>query len=76
MLTFITGLDVVPPLGFEPQPSLTLGHPLMDESDQRRTFPIANTCTNAVHLPLLRTYEEFKCNMNLALEMATTFSLV
>lgn len=75
MLRFATGLDQPPPLGFEPSPSLVFAHTdSMPEGDPRIGFPIANTCANILHLPVLEAYNVFKQNMMAAIVFATTFS--
>jgi hypothetical protein len=76
LLIFATGLDTIPPLGFEPTPSLTFGHGEdVAIDDIRRQFPIAHTCTNSLRIPLIATYDKFKENMNAALDMVNTFTI-
>lgn len=74
LLIFITGLDVIPPLGFHPQPALKFGHDDIDDMDPRKEFPISNTCINSLSIPIVSSYERFKSNMNAAIDMSTTFS--
>ena len=54
VLAFITGCPTVPPIGFQPEPSINF----QNESP----FPCANTCINAVYLPLQHknSFDDFK----------------
>lgn len=75
LLVFITGLGEIPALGFFPEPQITFAHsedlPLLDPTKE---YPVANTCSNSIRLPIVQTYDLFLRNMTAALEMATTFS--
>lgn len=73
LLVFATGSDVVPDLGFEPLPTVTFGHKNLI-SDATQPFPMANTCTNTLRLPVVESYDIFVGNMMAALTMATTFT--
>jgi hypothetical protein len=76
LLIFSTGLDEIPPLGFHPKPSLKFAHvdgETLEEGDPRIGFPIANTCSNVLHLPVLNSYNEFKANMLAAISIVQTF---
>lgn len=56
VLTFITGAPAEPPLGFIPQPCIRF--------HSSSVFPIANTCTNTLHLPLQQvSLQTFKYNI-------------
>lgn len=57
ILSFVTGANRIPPIGFEPQPSIEF-------EDDNAKYPVAHTCANVLRLPLLKTYEEFKPNMD------------
>jgi hypothetical protein len=62
---FATGLEVIPPLGFEDKPGLDFG---------QGKFPRANTCVCAVTLPMdNNNYEEFKNNMTFGVLNTKTF---
>ena len=75
ILTFITGLDVIPPLGFQPEPSITFGHPdTLEPGDWTKDYPVVNVCSHSIRLPVVDTYETFTINMSAAIEMATTFT--
>ncbi|XP_073776138.1 uncharacterized protein si:ch211-57f7.7 isoform X1 [Danio rerio] len=63
ILSFTTGSDHVPPIGFHPQPSIAFHH----DSELLQRFPIANTCINCLRLPLYSTYGAFKSNMEFAI---------
>ncbi|XP_078029666.1 G2/M phase-specific E3 ubiquitin-protein ligase-like [Epinephelus lanceolatus] len=65
ILAFAKGANVIPPVGFSPQPSIDFLH---DQSiSTRRHLPMANTCINCLKLPLLDTYEDFRESMDFAL---------
>lgn len=62
LLSFITGADHNPPLGFEVTPEIDFSN------DPRRDYPIASTCSNTIYLPLhLTEYENFKNKMDEAM---------
>ena len=63
LLMFAPGLDVIPPLGFDPLPSLQFDHPEGDDNHCMRGVPFANTCANCLHIPVLHDYELFKSLM-------------
>ncbi|KAJ1170684.1 hypothetical protein NDU88_002557 [Pleurodeles waltl] len=63
ILCFVTGANTVPPLGFNPQPSIEFLH-VCSGQVQLSMFPEANTCGNVLRLPLSMSYEEFKTNMD------------
>lgn len=44
ILQFITGCQTTPPVGFIPSPSVRF--------HDTSIFPMANTCTNTLHLPM------------------------
>jgi hypothetical protein len=75
LLIFATGTDVVPALGFEPEPHIAFGHrDELEKSDLTADYPVANTCANILRLPILRNYNEFYEHMMAAISMATTYS--
>jgi len=77
LLVFVTGLDMIPSLGFDPQPSVTFGHGEdLGVSDLTRMYPTANTCGFKLRIPVLETYEEFAGNMMLALDAPTSFTMM
>ncbi len=51
ILSFTTGARTIPPLGFDPKPSI--------QFINNSTMPKANTCSNILYLPLLTSREEF-----------------
>ena len=60
-LRYATGLRELPPLGINPRPSLAFRHPDYFESeDASKEYPIANTCANVLHLPIISRYDTFK----------------
>lgn len=62
LLMFTSGCRVIPPMGFSKPSLITV---LQNES----SFPNANTCPMELEVPgLVATYEEFKKNMNCALD--------
>ncbi|KAK0146404.1 G2/M phase-specific E3 ubiquitin-protein ligase [Merluccius polli] len=69
VLTFGTGLEHPPPMGFRVQPRLDFLHP----QDGLARFPRANTCAIVIFLPCGQTYTEFKCNMELGITSAQQF---
>jgi hypothetical protein len=71
----VLSLDHIPPLGFEPEPTLTFGHSENLDCDPAKDFPVVSTCTNSLRLPVLMSYDDFARNMLSAISFATTFSL-
>ena len=65
IVVFSTGADDVPPLGFDPHPEVTFQHE--PQFGICRTyisrFPLASTCANRLMLPLSKTYNDFKVDM-------------
>ncbi|XP_078515543.1 G2/M phase-specific E3 ubiquitin-protein ligase [Lissotriton helveticus] len=51
ILTFATGAEAIPPIGFNPEPSIVI-HP--------GSVPIGHPGKNCLELPTTNTYEEFK----------------
>ncbi|OWF45467.1 G2/M phase-specific E3 ubiquitin-protein ligase [Mizuhopecten yessoensis] len=64
LLVFATGADVVPPLGFQPEPSLEFAEGL---------YPLANTCAMVLRLPTIDNYQNFKANMIFGIANAPAF---
>ena len=61
LLMFATGCRVIPPMGFSKSSLITV---LQNDS----SLPNANTCPMELEVPgLVDTYEEFKININCAL---------
>jgi len=69
---FVTGLNCVPALGFSPTLCIQFGQ--RDADDPTKDYPVANVCSHTLRLPVLKSYQAFKKNMNAALEMPVTFS--
>lgn len=59
VLAFITGLRVIPPLGFTPTLSILFRHPSDIEDRHHQGIPFANTCANSFGLPVCLSYEDF-----------------
>ncbi len=77
LLCFATGLDEVPPLGITPQPTLKFSHKdSFDCGDPRIGYPLANTCGNVLHIPVLDDYDDFKANFVAAIVNVQTFGNV
>ncbi|XP_041644921.1 uncharacterized protein LOC121510767 [Cheilinus undulatus] len=66
ILAFATGCHVAPPIGFCPEPSLEF---------QRGRYPIANTCINCLKIPLHKSYDDFKRNMDFAIQNTQGFGM-
>ncbi|XP_034738154.1 G2/M phase-specific E3 ubiquitin-protein ligase [Etheostoma cragini] len=66
ILAFATGANLVPPIGFSPQPSIEFLHQEHDAGTTSK-LPIANTCINCLKLPLHTCYKDFQENMDFAL---------
>ncbi|XP_041662997.1 G2/M phase-specific E3 ubiquitin-protein ligase [Cheilinus undulatus] len=60
LLMFATGLRSLPSAGMTPHPSLSF----LEES----IYPMANTCSNTIKLPLLPAYDLFKKNMGFGIQ--------
>lgn len=75
LLRFVTCMETIPPLGFDPEPKIFFGHAdMLSPDDKTVDFPYANTCANTIRLPVLDSYEKFKNNMMVAMEIVTTFT--
>lgn len=62
---FATGLTSLPPSGLEPLPRIEF----LDDSP----FPMANTCSNVLKLPLLDSYSVFKSQMDFGIQNSPGF---
>jgi len=72
LLIFVTGLSDIPPLGFVPKPRIIFGHEdQCVDDDYTREFPVANTCSLQLRLPVLSSYERFCSHMLAAIEINT-----
>ncbi|XP_067303507.1 G2/M phase-specific E3 ubiquitin-protein ligase-like [Pseudorasbora parva] len=66
VLMFSTGLTSLPPAGMAPQPCIVF----LEDSP----FPMANTCTNTLKLPLkLDTYSHFQTQMDFGIQNSPGF---
>lgn len=65
VLMFATGLTSLPPSGLEPLPQIEF----LDDSP----FPMANTCSNLLKLPLLDSYSLFKSQMDFGIQNSPGF---
>lgn len=54
ILFFVTGCSSIPPIGFDPEPTIKF-LPVH--------YPIGNRLLNCLELPITRTYENFKNKM-------------
>ena len=57
LLGFLTGLDTIPSLGFDPSPRLKFYHP--NPVDEYDGLPYANTCASILNIPVLCDYDLF-----------------
>ncbi|KAJ8004357.1 hypothetical protein DPEC_G00158330 [Dallia pectoralis] len=67
ILAFATGATVIPPIGFDPTPSIGFLHENGHQDTSASSLPIANTCINCLNLPLHKSYIVFKEKMDFAL---------
>ncbi|KAI4824302.1 hypothetical protein KUCAC02_012825 [Chaenocephalus aceratus] len=74
ILAFATGANTVPPIGFDPPPSIEFLHQ-NDDSGTTSKLPIANTCINCLKLPLHSSYIDFQENMDFALGNTQGFGI-
>ncbi|CAI5668462.1 G2/M phase-specific E3 ubiquitin-protein ligase-like isoform X2 [Oreochromis niloticus] len=65
LLMFATGLTALPPAGMIPPPCL--------EFSSDSPFPVANTCANALKLPVSESYRVFKANMDFGIQNSPGF---
>ncbi|XP_045068474.1 G2/M phase-specific E3 ubiquitin-protein ligase-like isoform X1 [Coregonus clupeaformis] len=65
VLMFATGLSSLPPSGLEPLPQIEF----LEDS----AFPMANTCSNSLRLPLLDSYTLFKTQMDFGIQNSPGF---
>ncbi|XP_074811893.1 G2/M phase-specific E3 ubiquitin-protein ligase isoform X3 [Natator depressus] len=61
ILVFATGTSSIPPIGFEPDPSVKFLH---------IKYPVGNRQLNCLELPITKTYEQFKNKMDFAISSA------
>ncbi|PKU49508.1 hypothetical protein llap_217 [Limosa lapponica baueri] len=54
ILLFATGFNSIPPIGFDPEPTIKFLH---------GRYPIGNRLLNCLELPITETYEQFKNKM-------------
>ena len=60
-LGFVTGLDTIPSLGFDPSPRLRFHHPsAVDGYGGLPYMPYTNACVNILTVPVLSYYDFFK----------------
>ncbi len=55
-LLMTTCLEIVPPLGFDPQPSVVFQHP-EEVADLHKGLIFFRTCSNTILLPVVNEYE-------------------
>nr|XP_014425628.1 G2/M phase-specific E3 ubiquitin-protein ligase isoform X2 [Pelodiscus sinensis] len=58
ILVFATGTSSIPPIGFEPEPSVEFMY---------IKYPVGNRQPNCLQLPITKTYEQFKNKMDFAI---------
>ena len=56
ILNFMTGSTEIPPMGFQPEPSII-------DNNTGTALPIASTCSNCLTLPLSLSYATFRYNV-------------
>uniref|UniRef100_F7BSS9 G2/M-phase specific E3 ubiquitin protein ligase n=1 Tax=Monodelphis domestica TaxID=13616 RepID=F7BSS9_MONDO len=61
ILVFATGCRSIPPVGFQPTPSIKF---------LPADYPVGSKCFNSLTLPITNTYEEFQENMDFAIRNA------
>ncbi|NXU47767.1 G2E3 ligase, partial [Turnix velox] len=61
ILFFVTGFTSVPPMGFDPEPTIKFLH---------KRYPVGNRHLNFLGLPITTTYEQFKKKMELTIRNA------
>jgi len=75
IVIFSTGADDKPPHGFEPHPEVAFQHEpqfgICNTYISR--FPLASTCANRLMLPLSKTYNDFKVDLEDAILQAQGF---
>ncbi|XP_060603200.1 uncharacterized protein LOC132756211 [Ruditapes philippinarum] len=72
LLAFLTGLDEIPPLGFECKGYITFRHREdMEVNDATIEFPLINTCSLELRLPVLESYELFVQRFKAAMTINT-----
>ncbi|KAK0134357.1 G2/M phase-specific E3 ubiquitin-protein ligase [Merluccius polli] len=71
VLAFATGAERIPPLGFDPNPTLDFLHDFVNNN--KRVFPEANTCALVLRLPLHGNYEDFSSHMLSGILQSPTF---
>ncbi|KFQ21211.1 G2/M phase-specific E3 ubiquitin-protein ligase, partial [Mesitornis unicolor] len=54
ILLFVTGSFSIPPIGFDPEPTIKFLH---------KRYPVGNRLLNCLELPITETYEQFKNTM-------------
>ena len=65
VLQFMSGLTGLPPLGMNPQLTLSFSH-REDCEEMLRDLPYANTCSNNLTVPVMRDYGRFRNIMRTA----------
>ncbi|KAI4789634.1 hypothetical protein KUCAC02_035122 [Chaenocephalus aceratus] len=66
ILAFATGATVIPPIGFQPMPSIDFLHEEEYGDSAVSNLPLANTCINCLKLPLHSSYSVFKAKLDFA----------
>lgn len=59
ILLFVTGSSSIPPVGFDPEPTIKFVH---------ISYPVGNRLLNCLELPITKTYENFKNKMEFAIK--------
>lgn len=74
VLTFATGSDEEPPLGFPSTPELDFMHST-SASPSDKIYPTANTCALILRLPIVSQYGDFVNLMEDGIIQSPTFGL-
>ncbi len=57
------------------RPLLVFVHNHVHQEFQRGSYPIANTCINCLKIPLYKSYDDFKRNMDFAIQNTQGFGM-
>ena len=72
LLVFATGANQVPYLGFSPDPSIEF---VYKSDDRIKSLVTANTCAMVLRLPIVKSFEIFKENMDFGVQNSPGFGM-